>query len=343
MASITLRSLKGAPLTITEMDDNFSNINTELGSKLNVSDYTASDILTKLKTVDGATSGLDADLVDGLNPDITAASNTIAARDGSGRLVATTFVGNVSGNLTGNVTGDVTGDLTGNTAGTHSGPVLGAVTGNVTGNITSTGTSTFSTLTSSNITSSGSLAITGGLTFDGSTGTTGQVVVSQGSGNTPTWGNAFVTGMIMMWSGSILSIPTGWLLCDGNNGTPNLLDRMVIGAGSTYSVNGTGGSADATIPSHTHTFSGTAQDKYISLIDGNTSAGYTDPITINYSTSGAVSEDLTTGRDDGGNRGIRVTGKIDQNTVSGTTSSSGSSGTNANLPPYYALAFIMKA
>ena len=121
MASITLRSLKGSPLTITEMDDNFSNINTELGSKLDVSSYAASDILTKLKTVDGATSGLDADLVDGLNPDTTATGNTLAARDGSGRLVATTFVGNLTGNVTGNLLGDVTGDVTGNVTGNVSG------------------------------------------------------------------------------------------------------------------------------------------------------------------------------------------------------------------------------
>lgn len=121
MASITLRSLKGSPLTIQEMDDNFSNINTELGSKLSISNYTASDILTKLKTVDGATSGLDADLVDGLNPDITAANNTIAARDGSGRIAATTFTGNLTGNVTGNVSGNVIGNLTGNVTGNTSG------------------------------------------------------------------------------------------------------------------------------------------------------------------------------------------------------------------------------
>ena len=121
MASITLRSLKGSPLTIQEMDDNFSNINTELGSKLNIADYTAIDILTKLKTVDGATSGLDSDLLDGLNADTTSTSNTIAARDGSGRLLATTFIGNVTGNVTGNVIGDITGNLTGNVTGNTSG------------------------------------------------------------------------------------------------------------------------------------------------------------------------------------------------------------------------------
>lgn len=128
MANITLRSLKGSPLTITEVDNNFSNINTELGSKLDSSEYNGLNILNKLKTVDGATSGLDADFLDGLNTDIGASSNTIAARDGSGRLVATTFVGNLTGNVTGNVIGDITGNLTGNVTGNVSGTSL-----NVTG------------------------------------------------------------------------------------------------------------------------------------------------------------------------------------------------------------------
>ena len=50
-------------------------------------------------------------------------------------------------------------------------------------------------------------------------------------------------GMIMLWFGSIGSIPAGWLLCNGSNGTPNLRDKFVVGAGSTYAVGVTGGSA----------------------------------------------------------------------------------------------------
>ena len=206
---------------------------------------------------------------------------------------------------------------------------------------------------SSTVTSSGTLAVTGNLTFDGASGTSGQVLVSAGSGATPTWGNAFVAGMIMMWSGTIATIPSGWYLCDGTNSTPDLRNKFIIAADADDSgvakttVTGTasqsGGTKDGTLGSHSHTFSGSVDDKYISLIDGNTSAGYTDPITINYAEGGAVSEDLTTGRDDGGNRGIRVTGDIDSNSISGTTNTQGSSLTNTNLPPYYALAFIMKA
>ena len=48
-------------------------------------------------------------------------------------------------------------------------------------------------------------------------------------------------GAIVMWSGSIGSIPAGYYLCDGQNGTPNLKDRFVVGAGSTYAVGNTGG------------------------------------------------------------------------------------------------------
>lgn len=63
------------------------------------------------------------------------------------------------------------------------------------------------------------------------------------------------TGMILAWSGAIVDIPTGWYLCDGNNGTPDLRNRFVIGAGDTYSVDDTGGAnthIHSLIGSHTH-------------------------------------------------------------------------------------------
>jgi len=58
----------------------------------------------------------------------------------------------------------------------------------------------------------------------------------------------FKSGMIQLWSGSIASIPAGWVLCDGNNGTPNLLNRMVMAAGDVYAPDATGGTSG-----HTHT------------------------------------------------------------------------------------------
>ena len=65
---------------------------------------------------------------------------------------------------------------------------------------------------------------------------------------------AFVSGMIVLWSGAANAIPTGFVLCDGNNNTPDLRDRFVVGAGSGYAVNATGGSANATLPSHYHNY-----------------------------------------------------------------------------------------
>ena len=60
-----------------------------------------------------------------------------------------------------------------------------------------------------------------------------------------------VCGMIIMWSGSKSAIPDGWALCNGDNGTPDLRDRFVVGAGNTYDVFTSGGTASASISSNT--------------------------------------------------------------------------------------------
>jgi hypothetical protein len=53
------------------------------------------------------------------------------------------------------------------------------------------------------------------------------------------------SGAIVMWSGSIGSIPAGYYLCDGQNGTPDLRNRFVVGAGNSYAVGNTGGFTSA--------------------------------------------------------------------------------------------------
>lgn len=67
-------------------------------------------------------------------------------------------------------------------------------------------------------------------------------------------------GMIVLWSGSIATIPSGWALCDGTNGTPNLKNKFIVCAGDTYAVAATGGALThthaATQPAHSHGFSG---------------------------------------------------------------------------------------
>jgi microcystin-dependent protein len=170
--------------------------------------------------------------------------------------------------------------------------------------------------------------------------------------------NAFIpTGGIIMWSGSIASIPTGWAICDGTNGTPNLKDRFVIGAGNTYAVAATGGSATTTLsasnmPAHTHTGSGStgsmsANASHNHGIQVDTSGGYvpsgsTGAVTValSYATNNSFS-DRGPGST-GGSTFISSANTDHTHTYSFTTSSAGSGSAFNTLPPYYALAYIMK-
>jgi hypothetical protein len=176
--------------------------------------------------------------------------------------------------------------------------------------------------------SSGTLNVTGAFQLDGTAGASGQVLLSAGGSNTPTWGSAFPSGGIIIWSGSSASIPSGWLLCDGSNSTPDLRNRFVVGATSTYAVGATGGSADAIVVSHTHT------------------ATVTDP-GHNHLASGVTAIVGTVALQAGAQGGSSPNGATAlQSATTGITvanSTTGSSGTNANLPPYFALCYIMKA
>ena len=178
------------------------------------------------------------------------------------------------------------------------------------------------------------------------TGTPLAPTASSGTNNTQIATTAFATavaaaafpvGGIIMWSGSVASIPTGWALCNGSNGTPDLRNRFVVGAGSTYAVDATGGSADAITVAHTHTFSATTNttgNHFHALILGGASSGPRTHISVDTNNQG---HDYA-----GSNGEATETAGNHSHTVSGTTASTGSSGTNANLPPYYALAYIMK-
>ena len=134
----------------------------------------------------------------------------------------------------------------------------------------------------------------------------------------------FIAGMILIWSGSLGSVPSGWVLCNGSNGTPDLRDRFVVAAGSTYSVGQTGGSTDAIVVTHTHTATVTDPGHVHTYIKPQASTSYYS--NINGSSPGAVSASTDSA----------VTG------ISVANANTGSSGVNANLPPYYALAYIMK-
>jgi microcystin-dependent protein len=115
MATLTLRSLKGSPLSNTEVDLNFTALNQELEQKLFIEDFNPGTILSRLLTADGIGSGLDSDFVRGLELSTDPLPNTIAQRSTSGNLSANLFlaVTGFQGNLVGNVTGNVSGTASG--------------------------------------------------------------------------------------------------------------------------------------------------------------------------------------------------------------------------------------
>ena len=150
-------------------------------------------------------------------------------------------------------------------------------------------------------------------------------------------------GSIIMWYGSIATIPSGWALCNGSNGTPNLVNRFIIGAstdtGSTATTNvtgsdtATGGSKDAVVVTHNHTATEVIQTGtfWASNRDGPAPTGvftYTNNVASSSLSGGGLTGDIKEFL-------LDVTHSHD-------IASTGTSGTNANLPPYYALAFIMK-
>jgi microcystin-dependent protein len=143
-----------------------------------------------------------------------------------------------------------------------------------------------------------------------------------------TSGATIPAGLISMWSGSIGSIPSGWYLCDGSNGTPNLTDRFIVGAGSTYAVNATGGATSVTLvtanmPAHTHT--ATVTDNGHSHTMGGYGSVGSGISGTTYIIGSGTNPPL-------GYTGIQV------------SNSSVGSGTSFNiLPTYYALAYIQKS
>jgi hypothetical protein len=210
----------------------------------------------------------------------------------------------------------------------------------VSSNLLVTGTTTLSSaLTYGGVTLSNAATGTGSMVLSASPTFTGVPIAptaSSGTNTTQIATTAFVlangvpTGAIIMWSGAIINIPSGYLLCDGTSGTPDLRSRFVVGAGSTYAVDATGGSADAVVVSHTHTATSTDSGhthNAITKTSGSSSSGSQFTNSFDGSVSTTSTQMIQTGNAN----------------ITTTIASAGVSGTNANLPPYYALAYIMKA
>ena len=169
-------------------------------------------------------------------------------------------------------------------------------------------------------------------------------------------------GGIILWSGAANNVPAGWALCDGQNGTPDLRDKFIVGAGSAYQPGDAGGAAMAQLttlelPPHSHSVTGTAASAG-DHTHGNTfaikSAGahthsYTAPATGVGGSGGYGELTSSTGSTTGsaGTHTHEITGSVSSigphsHTVSGTAASVGSGAAFSILPPYYALCFIMK-
>lgn len=240
------------------------------------------------------------------------------------------LTGNVTGNLTGDVEGDVNGDLTGDSEGTHTGPQIGDV--DVRGH---------------------------DILFDD-----GQIPLAALGADVIAyivrWSNR--PGMIQMWSGSLINIPTGWYLCDGSNGTPDLRNRFIMGAGAAE-PHGVGGAA-----THRHAYT-TPSEQGLHSHTGNTSghALTVDELPQHRHLNGVVDKNDNL-FNHGGAAAVPTKGdSIDGNSSSGTREGyttyvgenephvhphgilndgahqhSGNTELASSLPPYYLLAFIMK-
>ena len=182
---------------------------------------------------------------------------------------------------------------------------------NVGTNVNSTNSDQFVTFVENN-SGNNPIRVDAGLKYNPSTNrlTAGSYA---GDGSALTGIESFVTGMIILWSGAADAIPSGFVLCDGNNSTPNLSGRFVVGydaSNSDYDVNDTGGSESVTltinqIPAHTHN------------INLAVRAFYQEPRNFGVGTDGSANNSEDTGSTGGGQ-------------------------SHENRPPYYTLCYIMK-
>ena len=176
------------------------------------------------------------------------------------------------------------------------------------------------------------------LTYNPSTNTLNVPNIS-GNGSGLSGIEAFVTGMIILWSGAANAIPSGFVLCNGSNSTPDLRGRFVVGYSNTdgdYDVGDAGGSKQVTLsesqlPSHNHSASSSVSDP------GHAHSYIDQYVVINngYRPWPANNNDCA-------QRNINTGSQTTGISVSTTIGNTGSGSAIENRPPYYALCYIMK-
>tara|TARA_R110002167_G_scaffold60590_1_gene171044 strand:- start:4318 stop:4980 length:663 start_codon:yes stop_codon:yes gene_type:complete len=171
-------------------------------------------------------------------------------------------------------------------------------------------------------------------------------------------------GVILLWSGAVVAIPTGFILCDGSGGAPDLRNTFVVGAGSTYAPADSGGAttvtlAEANLPAHAHAVNITSQaTSHTHTATSNTTGAHDHTFIVHGSPgsnansfdvqgpgSGGSDAEQTKTVSSAGDHSHTITVAAEsahQHVVSGNTAATGSGTAVDKLPPYYALCYIMK-
>ena len=146
--------------------------------------------------------------------------------------------------------------------------------------------------------------------------------------------NGLPAGMIMMWSGASNAIPSGWALCNGANGTPNLLDRFVVGAGGSYTPGTTGGTDFVALtvdqmPRHGHPIPNHIHNVRTNMYPTSNSGTYSG---THFSTGTPEGSGVMTG----------FTTDTTWQFGSPYTNDTGNNEFHENRPPFFALCYVMK-
>lgn len=157
----------------------------------------------------------------------------------------------------------------------------------------------------------------------------------------PAGGGSIPAGIIAMWSGLLSAIPSGWLLCDGANGTPDLRSVFIKGAAAGADPGATGGAA-----THSHTYTEVVQHTHtVNINDPGhshltqrypTATGASSGFTIDTSMSGTLADNTLPVK--AATTGVTATTSNPAGSVA-----TGTTATASSEPAYFSLAFIMKS
>lgn len=166
-------------------------------------------------------------------------------------------------------------------------------------------------------------------------------------------------GVIVMWGGLVANIPSGWLLCNGQNGTPDLRDRFIKGANG--EPGGTGGAATHTHAdhaalthsgtavadhaAHTHAYTQTVNHVHVQNAASSATGGLVGS-TPDTSTNTSVASGYSTANPTGGvasGTTANPSATLTHNVTQPSQHAAQSHASGSSEPAYFALCFIQKS